>query len=1833
MKTISKVLIPVWVLFALSCGPSLLAPPDSDLISQISSGSVSRHDPITIVFNHAVPGAEAGRELAVSPFETSPGITGKTLWRDARTLDFLPENGLAPDTQYSVVFRPDLIGLEAPLFGFSLQTPRPDLLVEPGLLKRRADGYSLEVVINSADRETGADVLKAVYATLKGEELRMEITEGPSNRHILTFPELKPQASVENLILSWNSSALGGKLSGQKSISIPGVHDFTFLGYKIESWNGALTLSFSQPIDPSQKIQGLVNVDGASVTTSVNGGVIQVFSPEPWPETVAFTVEPTLRSIENKNLALIAEGTVSRARRLPSVAWTTKGVIIPPDTDAVLPIKTINLRGVVVEAIQIFEDNVTQFLQVNRLDGARELIRVGRPVWRSAVALPFTMADVDKELEHVLDLRPLLQKFPGGMFHLRVSFLPNHVEYPFTGGYDLSKITADTLFPRLSSGEESSYWDYYGEGYDWEEISNNRENPSHPVFYVKTYNHDISINRNVLISHIGLLVKRGEDKNISVWATDIRTTVPLTGAQIQIFDYQGQKITEGPTNPQGNFTWKAGEIDPAFVVATHGGRKSYLRVNDGSALSISHFDVKGDQAESGLKGFIYGERGVWRPGDTIYLTFILLDPMKTLPQGHPVVLELIDPNGSRFTRSVVTQGRDGFYHFPVATQTESPTGNWVANITAGGRRFSYPVKVETVVPNRLKSELSLGKALASGLQNFSLTGSWLHGAPATNLNADIALNLTAKPTAFQGFSEFSFDDPLRSFSFTETQLWKGALDATGRAQISADFPDNLEPPGKLSANLKVRIYEPSGAFSTESISADFDAYNSYVGVQLPPGDAARGMLLTDTDHKVRLIALTPVGALAGNHRVKVELFKLGWRWWWEGGSSGGADFESRNSMRAVQNQTVNLVNGRGEWTLRVNYPEWGRFFVRTTDLESGHSSGKVFYIDWPNWAGRAAEGSDGAAMLVLGADKATYAPGETITVSFPSAAGSRALAVVESGGKVLKGEWLETTAGTTLWKFRAEAGMAPNVFAHVSLVQPYAQRANDRPIRLYGIIPININDPGSRITPVISSLDTFEPQSTQRIVVSEASGRPMTYTLALVDEGLLGLTGFKTPNPWDTFYRREASRLRSFDFYDFIAGAYAGRIQNMIRIGGSGDIEEGAASRLGRYPPVVRYVGPAELAAGARNTHEIELPMYVGAVRLMVVGASRGTAFGKAEKTVTVKKELMVQATLPRVLGPGEESDYPVTVFWTGTGATNVNVTVQLTGAATAVGPAAQLIRFPAPGEQTVRFKIKASETVGTIQAKATAVASTFRSEHVINMQTRLPTQPVFQVTSRTLAARQSLTETLTPIGMPGTGKLTLEISRLIPMDLSRRLAYLIRYPYGCVEQITSSVFPQVYLDKIMDISSDDRARIQTNITAAIDRLRSYQAVSGGFLYWPGANAINDWASSYVGHFLLEAKNAGFFVPPEMISKWSAYQAEVASTFSKNNNYSLAAQAYRLYTLSRSGKPDIGAMNRLREQSLDGVSQLQLAVAYKLAGETQAATALAARASLVVPVYKSTGDNFGSTLRDKAIILEALTEMNDLDRAGVLAREVANLLISSEYHNTQAIAYALVSISRFSMKVGGASGMEGSYSWRGGNPVTFRSTEKLLMQIVLPPGTGPGQLVLNSTVDAPLYARFILEGQPRMGEEPSVTQGIAAVVRYNTPEGGILQTEQLELGTDVIITVELRNMSQNKLENVALSWYAPAGWEISNPRMSGGRTNSGVDYEDYRDDRVDSFFTLDARQGKTMTFRATTAYGGRFYLPALYVGPMYDPAVQAVIPGRWVNVGRVAAPATVPRPR
>ncbi|MFD2551406.1 alpha-2-macroglobulin [Bizionia sediminis] len=1823
-----------------------------EYISFTSSGLQSVADPIYINLAKPIKNWEVDTEITENILTISPHVSGKLFLSSAQTLLFKPDEWLEPDTEYTVSVNLKDIYKTIPnnfnSYTFQFKTISPNFNINTTNLQSYSKEWQyLEGVLHASDVITLKQAKQLVAASQNKKTLQVVFNEYHTEGKIFDFKidSIHRTTKDSEIVINWDGKAINAKYAGTSSFKIPGIENFSIVSVQVmQQPEQHVSINFSDPLKKQQNFDGLVTIASSNNPKfSVDGHVLNVYPESKLVGNLALNVFEGITSTDGFKLKQEFSETLAFENLKPQVRLIRNGNILPNSQQLKFNFEAVNLSAVDVRIIKIFQNNVLQFLQDADLNSTNNyaIRQVGRRIATETIALQSAEQNTGKWRAYSIDLSHYFKADPGAIYRVELSFNKNYALYDCTASHTSSNTTDDfedsyyenhyygnnndDLYSANETIREEAYWDnliysYKDDIYNWSE----RDNPCHKAYY----NDSRVVSQNLIASNLGVIAKRGDNNSYYFAVTNILTTNPEPNAVVTLYNYQQQELTTLKTDSEGLLTIDA-DKHAAFALVKKDNSTTYLKLDDGNALSLSKFDVSGNKMQRGLKGYLYGERGVWRPGDTLNLTFILNDKANKLPKNHPVTLEITDPNGKLIYNHTTSLHNHNFYRFTVPTNPEDKTGNYNAKVVVGGAVFYKTLKIETVKPNRLKINVAFENDILTN--NKPLAGTldvkWLHGAVGKNLKAEIKAKISSSYSGFQNYKNYIFSDPTRTFETEELTVFEGSVNAEGIAKINNQLEVGKNAPGMLNVQFLVRAFENGGDFSMDAFTMPFAPYESFVGLQSPE-PKAYGSFFTDENQTFDVVVVDKNGKPIQRNNLEVKIYKIEWRWWWNAAEDNLSSYVSSNYHKPYLDTTVN-TNAQGKGSFNINIPdeEGGRYLIRVMDPESGHATGRTayFYKNW--WQKAPTNDKEAAKMLVFSADKETYTIGETAIITFNSGSEGRALVSVENGTEVIDTKWVTTQQGETEVRIPITPEMAPNVFINISLLQPHAITANDLPIRLFGVIPLMVEDPNTKLEPQLKMPDELQPEQEFTVKVSEKNNKAMTYTIAVVEEGLLDLTRFKTPNAWNAFYAREALGVKTWDVFDAVIGAYTGSIDQVFAIGGDANALAGKNKKANRFKPVVRYLGPFHLEAGNSKSHNIKLPNYIGAVRTMVVAGNATTeAYGSTDKTVQVKKPLMVLASLPRKLSPGELVTLPVTVFAMDKKVKNASISLKLSNGISVIGEKTQHITFNQPDEQMRYFQLDVSQAKGFNTIEVIATGNGEKSTYKVEIDVVNPNPITSKSLDITVQANTQETLNFSTFGEVGTNKAAVEFSTLPPMDFTKRLQFLIQYPHGCLEQTTSGVFPQLFLNDIFDLTVDKKQDIQKNIEIGIKRLAQFQLPNGGMSYWLGENTPNDWSTSYAGHFMLEAEKKGFVLPLTFKSNWLAYQKQAARNWlpSFQTASSDLAQAYRLYTLALAGQPDLAAMNRLREFSnISNESKWRLAAAYALAGQLEASQAISQTATTNFQNTKQMAYTFGSVTRNRAMALETMV-LTKNPQQRELAEYLAKSLSSNAWMSTQTTAYSLLAMAKM-VEANGGKDLNLEVSFNGKSEQI--KTNLAIAQRDLNIKNGTNQLTVTNKNANTVYLRLLNAGKLPLGEELEEQRGLDVLVNYKDLAGNKLDIATLQQGQDFVASVTITNLKNDSVTHVALTQLFPSGWEIINTRFTdfGTATTSQARYTDIRDNEVNYYFDLgpNGNQGqKTFHIMLNASYLGTYYLPGIQAEAMYDSSYFVRNKGQWITVGK-----------
>ena len=1835
MKTINQLLFNLLILscLAVACKsqrkPFEPQPEFQAYVAHHSRLMPEAASPLRITLTFSVSDTLRQDELMTSALLVfDPPVDGRTFWADDRTIVFEPASQWPADEQFVNVslLLSRLTNLPANfhIFRFHVRLVPPSVAAEEPHLVAGGDSSWIEGVLRLSHPLAQKLPEGLIKAKLGNKSLWVRTAPGAGGKQISYKSQaFKVEDQARILQLDWNTGALQIERSGSFRIEVPPSDVFKVVQLRaLNHPEQVISIRMSQIPAADQPLSSMVQLEPEvpfSLTSDNN--LLQLTLQDNHTGPLRLRLAPGLRSFNGKIMEAAYDTLLTFGEMLPAVKLLNSSTIIS-GSNMMLPFQTIGLRAVDVQVVKVFGNNMLRHLQSNDMDGNYDLMKVGRVVAREQ--LVFSTADeasLTSWQNRSIDLSRLIIQDQSSLYRVYITFRKNYAVLPCGGG-------AGNLVPPPGpiTAQDLKQWGadyyyqpdyYYPDNFVWDE----KDNPCHDSYYY----YERFVSKSLFYTRLGLIAKRAQELNdFRLYVADLQSGMPVNNATVELYDYQLQRIARGKTDADGQVLLSQQMTDAWMAVAGSGLHTTYLKLEGGQSQPLGRFDVEGIKPSAGMKGFIFTERGVYRPGDTLFLGLILDN--NVLPRDHPVVLELSDARNRPAGRQTTTFGSGNLLRFSVPTRPEAPTGVWTATITAGNARFSKRIRVETVVPNRMKINLSpeskrFGPSEVNPELTLSLT--WLHGDPAAGQRVVAEQTVSDVPLSFSGFEAYSFtNQSIEALPQQKIQLMDGLTDESGKAKIRLQMPDAGGFRGRRAVNIEVRAYEPGGAFSVGSNRYYSDTYTHYIGIQSPQ-DEKFDFLEKNLTHRFNVVRVNTEGQPHGNTAVGFRLYRLNDYWWWSGDGSSRAAYVSTSNADLIESGEVLMNGGRGYLDWKPGRFDWGQYLLVVSD-NGGHSASVQFGL-YSSGGSEQSRRPAGASQLKLTTDKADYQVGDKAVISFEAPAGGRLLLSLENGSRQLDWRWITTTKGMNRIEINLRPEHSPNVYAHLSLLQPLGQLGNDMPLHLYGIVNLKVENPQRRLDPIIEVSNTVEAGKQFQVRVSEQKGRPMSYVLALVDEGLLDLTNFRTPDPYAHFNQREALGVNTWDMFDQVLGAYGGKLEQVMAVGGDENLPQREKARQQRFKPVVIVSGPFELDAGRSAGHNFTLGNYTGAVRVMLIAAN-AHATGSASRSIQVRNDLIVLATAPRLVRPNDEFLVPVTIFSGLNKAAEFTVSLAAEGNLEVVGEAKKNLKTKGKGEQTLFFRVKAlGEGSGRMTAKAEGEG--LKAGNEIRMSIENPFFRQYQTQQFSVLPEKSMQ---VQVSWPGrtSRQAWIEASTLPDIQLSQRVEQLLSYPHGCTEQIASQGMAMIYLPQLLKAGSEEMQQYERAMTSALRQLENRITAEGRIVYWPGTGYIHEWSEIYAFHLLALASRENLYGSANMLQRVVGAQEKLAQRWGdwQSGSSQYLAQAYRLYVLSIAGKPALNAMNRLRElPQLDARAARMLALAYATAGQKQAARELALGLNKrTEPSSAFNTADFSSPVRDRSLLILTQIELGEdvaaLNHLQQLLSDTRNRMLS-----TQETAWMMLAWQHYARKYN----TSGTASYE----ITDRKKETYTMQSGIqrhPLKPDTDKLTMTNTGQQPLVFSITTSAIPDEGFVKPKSSGLELQVQYVYLDGRQAEAGKIKQGETAEMRVRVKNTTDRRLDYLALQNILPAGWEVISSHNSTGEAmvvnNTASDFTDVRDDRVISYFGLNAGEQRTFVVRISATYAGSFVLPGVHCHAMYEPAVEAITGTSRIVVSRQTGP-------
>lgn len=1771
--------------------------PDKE-ITHITTGVIKSDTLLAVRFKEEQVGGNDLNQTIDSNdiFVIEPALKGKVYWTDRRTVVFAPAKPLLSRNRYIGIFNikalfPGIENLKPERRVFEFETLGQQILNLSGDFQPvdgEDSGLFFRGRLELAEECDPKRLSQALKFLEGGKEHNLTVEKGEQLVYTLKSGVLfrSEQERIFQLTVQHQKLDLSEDFTRTFTLAPRGELQVLRIEEEREGDATRLRIIFSEELDSGINYRGFVNLEPpVDFATEIAGKSMLIKGDFVPGQRYIVKLFSGIRSRLGQELTssedFVVELKISDLS--PRLEFVNSGIFLSTAKNKQVAFRTLNLARVHLKVKQVQEENLIQFLEENSLRvGSKSFDdynrygfkRLGEVLESRILEIG---SDQNKWVQSAIDLSGVIQEENSGLYILQLEFAADDALY----------------FPE-----------------DWEEwrIRN----------YLWRNGRQV---KHIILSDLGLTAKKlaGETH---VFVTDILQAKPLPDATVLLKDASNQLIETAYTDQNGSCVLKK---EGDYIEVRKRYQYSILKFKE-SRLDYSLFEVGGIKRSGATQAFIYPDRGVYRPGDQINLAVIARNRDDTFPADHPVTLRFYNPRDRLVVEQTRKQAEDGFYSFNFSTDLKALTGNWRAEFKIGDSSFQQLIRIEEIVPYRLKVEIASEKEKLNRTDrsvDFSINSSYLFGAPAAGLESRARLKVEPFEIGFSGFPNYTFTNDSIEFKAIESGQLIGQLDQTGRTEISWQLPEIGRVPSAVKVALKAEVLEKGGRSVPAVSSLPIEVYQRYVGISKTEQED----LQIGSQASFNLVLVSADGRLIPGQELKYRIYHLRKYWWWE--------FDNRRSFRQhyKTDQHTELVkegtllSADHPLELTYNLSDYGEMLIEVEDQAGGHSAAYFFRSYW--WG--EGEASVSADLVNIKTDQEKYFPGETARVVVKTPEQGLVLLTVEKGDQLLYREWKESEGSNTEFAIPVRPDYVPNVYLAVSVFQPYAETGNDRPVRLYGVVPLLVEREDSHLDFTVETPATLEPG--QEFTVKINSAQPAQFTVAVVDEGLLDLTDFPTPDPRRYFYQKEMLKTATYDTFSDIIGLDWGYIYHIFSTGGgSGGADRYLDRQLQtieqrRFKPVTLFAGPVSTDQLGQARVSFTMPAdYIGRVRVMVIGAAQGRYGNRAEQ-ITVKSPLMVLPTFPRVLRPEDRIVVPVTLFALEENLGTVQVKMELNGPLRLIGAAEKTLSLSTVETREISFELATQGEVGPAEIKITASTPEHRAGKAVELTVRAERPYTYRAEERVVEGQSEVKLQVPAAGIKNTSSVQLSIARRQKLNLNHRRQWLLRYPYGCVEQITSTVFPQLYLKGFAELSRAELISLDRNINQAIEKLRTFQLADGSFSYWPNGTQPNLWGTNYAGHFLLEASNKGYYVPAELLENWVKFQLAQ----SKENQEDYLTRAYRLYLLALANRQPLNALNYLRESKLEQIgvtAQYYLAAAYQLLGYTNTAAELIQPLTTEVKDYRETGGTYGSGLRDRAIMLEVATLLKDEQRGALLYDVIVEDLSSGEWYSTQTTAYSLLALSKYIMTEQAEHEiLSGRVLLPEGEEVDFALAKELL---TLPLEQSFDQEIrLINDAEQPLYATLEWEGIPQRDQLTTQARNLTLSVRWLDEDGREIDPVELEQGTTFWGVFRVGKEVSGGISEIALVQLLPTGWEIENLRLHSAQLPDWMEdlhlnqeeFLDIRDDRIMWFFDLaDNQDFCDFAVKINAVTVGEFYLPPTVVEAMYNNDYQAGSPGKKVRV-------------
>lgn len=1554
----------------------------------------------------------------------------------------------------------------------------------------------------------------------------------------------------------------------------------------------ALSVTFSVPINPADNFAQYLSVEGPkglinSSWVLSDSGKIAYFEAISPNQEYKVSIDWHLTSALGQTLNNDESATITTRKVVDTISFSSTGHFLPLDLHTGLPVTTVNIPEVDINFHRINTKDtafVVNMLGERQQHGQHQLRRMaatGEFVYTGRFELP---AQANKRREFNIPLASIPQLNKPGLY-VAVMDLP--------GTY---------------SGR------------------------SHATYF--------------MVTDLGIHVRR-YDKSMDVYISSLKTAQPIDDVKIQLVDYRGNVLNSSITKDGGHRNYYHVKSDAHYLIAQYKNSYSILPIKQ-AALDLSEFDLgKRPYQENEL--FIYSERDLYRPGERINFNALLRNFDGKQTRSRPLKAKLKQPTGQVAKTFSWQPKQTGFYEYAYDIDQNAKVGNWTLEVAGiSNKKVTYQFKVEEFLPERLKLTFNPDNAVSQVFNTkqdiqIPVLGEYLYGAPASGNRLDANIRIKLNPHPFETYQPFHFGNE------KETQ-WNDAFE-NGSEKMNAEGKKTLSIPSRwqnakspLAVNVFASLYESGGRPVTRKHTATVLPENPLVGIRpvfkehAPANGQASFEIIKTNGSEEKLAAKD----------LEIALIREDRRYYWEYNNHEGWHYEYTEKEFAELTSSTDIESGK---TVTLNLPvEYGRYRLEVSDPETGYLTSVSFNAgrNWYSWWRENDSNGQSAKpdVVTLALDKENYKAGDTAILNIVPPAAGETLVVVEANKALWSKRLHVPKEGKKIEIPIDEKWDRHDMYVSAVHIQPANQAKNITPTRAFGLTHLPLNRNERTLSVEFDAPDKWLPNQTVDVNVSifkdavnnKQAVKEAWITLAAVDVGVLNITNFKTPTPHTYFFEPRRYSPDSLDMYNKIIQLNDNPLAKQRWGGDASDISRGGKQAQSEVQIVSLFSGLVSVKNGNVNI-PLQLPDFNGRLKLMAV-AFTSDSFGNGEQEVTVAAPLVTQLSMPRFVAWGDESTLALDI--NNLSGEPQNLTVNLsTNNALSQPLAAQQISINDKTKQTLLYPIKVDGTQSQSDIKLTIEGmDNYPIERSWKLNARSAYPAVTKSVKQVLKMDESLAVTADQMNnyIEDTLQASFSASNFVDLQIRSQLDHLLHYPYGCLEQSTSSTYPWVFtseqtLDQL-SLKNPTNKTPAENVAVGIDRILKKQKSNGAFGLWSNTDKDEQhWLTAYAGDFLTDARQQGFDVPKDLYDKTMRKLGEYLRNSSayavrwseKPEHYRFAYRSYAAYVLSRHNKASLGHLRQLMDSANHSQSLLpliHLGIALHNQGDSENGNKMLAQAFNKETRASYYLGDYGSNIRDIALTIHLLTRHKlESDKVFDYAIELAELLKTRNYLSTQ---------ERNALYLAGLALQSGAnMQWQA--DIQFASAMRTIEHKGLMTQFAQGSqlkdgIEITNRSDKSLYASVAYSGYQTQAPKAVQDKGIRITRTYYDSKGRITDPASLNVGD--LIYVGLDVTTDKRMPDLMVVDLLPAGLELENQNlahsasvsdlqlngqpMSNYTDQTNIVHQEFRDDRYVAAIDVNWNKHATVFYLARAVTPGTYQVPASYAEDMYAPDHYAI---------------------